>query len=110
MSFEYCKNIKRNERNEVELELACNNVAPRTYEWTKMKNTGGTAVAELARLVYSGDVKLLAGAKRTNIGRQIEWAIKQVGYVECDEDGRMDWAEYDRRAERVGELALLGNK
>lgn len=109
MSFEYCKSIKRNERNEIELELACNNVAPRTYEWTKIKNVGGTAVAELARLVYSGDVKLLASAKRTSIGQQIEWAIKQVGRMEYG-DGGMDWAEYDRRAERVGELALLGNK
>lgn len=110
MSYMKCKNIKRNERNEIELELACNNVLPIEYEWTTMKNTSGAAVAELARLVYSGDVRLLASAKRTTIGKQIEWAIKKVGRVEYDEEGNMDWEEYDKRAEQVGTLALLGNK
>lgn len=100
MSFEYCKYIRRNEHNEIELKLASNNVHPREYNLFVMKNEDGGAVARLARLVYSRDIQLLASAKRTDIGQRIEWAIKQVGY---DED-------FGKCVERVGLLASLGNK
>ena len=47
MSFEYCKYIRRNERNEIELKLASNNVHPREYDLVVMKNEDGGAVARL---------------------------------------------------------------
>ena len=100
MSYELCKYIRRNERNEIELKLASNNVHPREYGLVVMKNEDGGAVAQLARLVYSRDIQLLASAKRTDIGGRIDWAIKQVGY-----DG-----DFDESAERVGLLALTGNR